>query len=72
MSDYIDYHGTVRDGHVYLFVLDTGRRDQVKRCLQTLGRFASDPSINFSWVDAARISNGIRESIAADSGGRIG
>jgi hypothetical protein len=42
----------------YVFVYDdAGMQDT----LRTLGKFASDPSLSFSWFDAATLSQKIRQ-----------
>ena len=44
----------------YVFVYDAGDKGQVSELLRTLGRFASDSRLNFTWYDAARLSQKIR------------
>lgn len=39
--------------------------------LRTLGRYASDPEINFSWYDAAVLSQKLRQNQTAASSSRI-
>lgn len=47
----------VKGNERYVFLYnDAHRRD----ALHTLGRFASDPELNFSWYDAAVLSQKIR------------
>ena len=47
---------------------DTGERfiffydeQSSERLLQTLGRYAADPELNFSWHDAAMLSQKVRQ-----------
>ena len=47
----------LKDGERYVFLYDDRSADQL---LQTLGRFAADPELNFSWYDAAVLSQRIR------------
>jgi hypothetical protein len=43
----------------YIFLFDDQRRSEA---LRTLGRFASNPELSFSWYDAAVLSQRIRQS----------
>jgi hypothetical protein len=43
----------------YIFLFDDDRRSEA---LKTLGRFASNPELSFSWYDAAVLSQRIRQS----------
>ena len=47
----------------YVFLYDDQRKSEA---LRTLGRFASNPELSFSWYDAAVLIQRIRQS-AADS-----
>lgn len=47
----------VKDGHRYVFLYDETSYAQV---LQSLGRHAADPELNFSWYDAAVLSQKVR------------
>ncbi len=42
----------------FVFVYDD---DQSTEMLRTIGRFASNPELDFTWYDAARLSSKIRE-----------
>jgi hypothetical protein len=44
----------------YIFIFDNESRTETMR---TLGRFASDPALSFSWFDAAKLSMAVREAI---------
>jgi hypothetical protein len=45
----------------YIFLFDDERRSEA---LRTLGRFASNPELSFSWYDAAVLSQRIRQTVA--------
>ena len=44
-------------GERFIFLYDDQSGD---RLLQTLGRYAADPELNFSWHDAAMLSQKVR------------
>jgi hypothetical protein len=46
----------------YIFLFDDERRSEA---LRTLGRFASNPELSFSWYDAAVLSQRIRQTVHA-------
>ena len=48
----------VSNGETWVFMFDDAHRSE---CLHTLGRYASDYNMSFSWYDAARIAQRIRE-----------
>ena len=52
----------LKNGERYVFLYDDRSADQL---LQTLGRYAADPELNFSWYDAAVLSQRIRTLRAA-------
>jgi hypothetical protein len=47
----------VKDGERFVFLYDDSSCAQL---LQTLGRYAADPEMNFSWYDAAVLSQKVR------------
>ena len=47
----------LKNGERYIFLYDDRSAEQL---LQTLGRYAADPELNFSWYDAAVLSQRIR------------
>lgn len=47
----------VKDGERYVFLYDDQSTPQL---LQTLGRYAADPELNFTWYDAAVLSQKVR------------
>jgi hypothetical protein len=48
----------------YIFLFDDASRAEA---LRTLGRYASNPELSFSWYDAAVLSQKIRQSTASAS-----
>lgn len=48
----------------YVFLYDDERKSEA---LRTLGRFASNPELSFSWYDAAVLSQRIRQSATESS-----
>ncbi|MBX3436717.1 MAG: hypothetical protein KF861_04440 [Planctomycetaceae bacterium] len=53
----------VKDGERYVFLYD---ENSVSTLLQTLGRYAADPELNFSWYDAAVLSQKVRRLQKSD------
>lgn len=47
----------VKDGERFVFLYDD---ESCAQLLQTLGRFAADPELNFTWYDAAVLSQKVR------------
>jgi hypothetical protein len=47
----------VKDSERYVFLYDA---ESTSTLLQTLGRFAGDPELSFSWYDAAVLSQRVR------------
>jgi hypothetical protein len=47
----------------YVFLFDDSNRVET---LRMLGRYAADPELNFSWYDAAMLSQRIREMAALE------
>ena len=47
----------VKDAERYIFLYDA---ESTGALLQTLGRFAGDPELSFSWYDAAVLSQRVR------------
>lgn len=54
----------VKNEERYVFLYDDSSIDKL---LQTLGQYASDPDLSFSWYDAAVLSQRVRK-FAADAG----
>lgn len=49
------------DGERYVFLYADEDKEAV---LQVLGRFASDPDLSFTWSDAAKLAQRIRQQAA--------
>jgi hypothetical protein len=47
----------VKDAERYIFLYD---HESTAALMQTLGRFAGDPDLSFSWYDAAVLSQKVR------------
>ncbi len=47
----------VKDTERYIFLYDN---ESASALMQTLGRFAGDPELSFSWYDAAVLSQKVR------------
>ena len=47
----------VKDGERFVFVFDA---ESAAELLQTFGRYAADPELNFTWYDAAVLSQRVR------------
>ena len=54
----------VKDGERYIFLYDDQSTPQL---LQSLGKFAADPELSFSWYDAAVLSQKVRRHRQADA-----
>jgi hypothetical protein len=70
MGDEVNVLALVRGEEQYIFVFDPSRRTEL---LRLLGRYAADPELAFNWLDAAILSQKIREimpaSVAASGAG---
>jgi hypothetical protein len=53
----------VKGSERYIFLFDDNRRAET---LRTLGRYASNPDLNFSWYDAAVLSQKVRQTVPAE------
>ncbi len=60
MSQDINVLALVKGEERYIFLFDDDRRAEA---LRTLGRFASNPELSFSWYDAAVLSQRIRSTL---------
>jgi len=58
VSDDINVLALVKGSERYIFLYDDGAKAQT---LRTLGRYASNPELSFSWYDAAVLSQKIRQ-----------
>ena len=57
MTQDINVLALVKGSERYIFLYDDTRRAET---LRTLGRFASNPELSFTWYDAAVLSQKIR------------
>ena len=65
MTQDINVLALVKGSERYVFLYDDDSRAEA---LRTLGRFASNPELSFTWYDAAVLSQKIRhESSTADA-----
>jgi hypothetical protein len=64
VSHDINVLALVKGNERYIFLFDDASRAEA---LRTLGRYASNPELSFSWYDAAVLSQKIRQSTAAAS-----
>jgi hypothetical protein len=62
VSHDINVLALVKGNERYIFLYDDASRAEA---LRTLGRYASNPELSFSWYDAAVLSQKIRQSTAA-------
>ena len=58
MSQEINVLALVKGEERYIFLFDDNNRAET---LRTLGRYASDPEMSFTWYDAAVLSQRIRQ-----------
>lgn len=58
MSKDINVLALVKGNERYVFLFDDDHREDV---LRTLGRFASNPDLSFTWYDAAMMSQKVRQ-----------
>ena len=61
MSQDINVLALVKGDERYVFLFDDNNRSEA---LRTLGRYASNPELSFSWYDAAVLSQKIRQVTA--------
>lgn len=61
MTQDINVLALVKGEERYIFLFDDANRSEA---LRTLGRFASNPDLSFSWYDAAVLSQKIRATAA--------
>lgn len=59
MTQDINVLALVKGEERYIFLFDDSNRSEA---LRTLGRFASNPELSFSWYDAAVLSQKIRQT----------
>jgi hypothetical protein len=69
MGGEVNVVALVRGEEQYVFVFDEKRRTEL---LRLLGRYAADPSLSFTWYDAAILSQKIREMLPAPAVESVG
>ncbi len=67
MSQDINVLALVKGGERYVFLYDDSSRAET---LRTLGRYASNPDLSFTWYDAAVLSQKIRQESQKQTAGR--
>ena len=60
MDKEVNVLALVKGEERFLFLFDDENRTET---LRTLGRFAADPELDFTWYDAAVLSRKIREAV---------
>ena len=63
MSSDLNVLALVKGDERYVFLFDDDNRAEA---LRTLGRYASNPDLSFTWYDAALLSQKIRQSATSD------
>lgn len=59
MAQEINVLALVKGSERYIFLFDDEHRSET---LRTLGRFASNPDLSFTWYDAAVLSQKVRQT----------
>ena len=62
MSEDINIVALVKGEERYVFLFTDAQKGET---LRTLGRYASDPNLSFSWYDAAVLSQKVRDASKA-------
>ena len=68
MTQDINVLALVKGEERYIFLFDDANRSEA---LRTLGRFASNPDLSFSWYDAAVLSQKIRATARPEASARF-
>jgi hypothetical protein len=63
VSQDINVLALVKGDERYIFLFDDDSRSET---LRTLGRFASNPQLSFTWYDAAVLSQKVRQTAPRD------
>lgn len=63
-SEDVNVMALVKGTERYVFLFDDSNRSEV---LRTLGRYASNPELSFSWYDAAVLSQKVRKGDPSQS-----
>ncbi|MEM9365158.1 MAG: hypothetical protein AAGD07_04115 [Planctomycetota bacterium] len=64
MEKEVNVLALVKGDEKFIFLFDDENKDET---LRQLARFASNPEIDFTWYDAAMLSNKIRETVITDA-----
>lgn len=64
MTEDINVLALVKGDERYVFLYDDGNRAET---LRTLGRYASNPDLSFTWYDAAVLSQKVRQAAAEEA-----
>jgi len=62
MSKEVNVLALVKGSEQYVFFFDDSNRTEM---LRTLGRYAANPDLSFTWYDAAVLSEKIRQALPA-------
>ena len=62
MSRGVNVLALMKNGERYVFLYDD---QSIESLLTTLGRYASDPELSFTWYDAAVLSQRVRQQAEA-------
>lgn len=57
-DQYVNILTLVKNEHRFIFIYDDANRNET---LRQIGRFASDPQLQFSWYDAALLSKKMKQ-----------
>jgi hypothetical protein len=68
VSKDINVVALVKGEERYIFLFNDQQKSQT---LRTLGRYASNPELSFSWYDAAVLSQKVRNAARAESKGDV-
>ena len=68
MSQEINVLALVKGEERYIFLFDDKNRAET---LRTLGRYASDSELSFTWYDAAVLSQKIRQQLEESNSGPV-
>ncbi len=69
MNDDINVLALIKGCERYVFLYDDTQQAET---LRTLGRYAANPELSFSWYDAAVLGKRIRSEARGRQGNRIG
>lgn len=64
MAQGVNVLALLKNGERYVFLYDD---QSIETLHQTLGRYASDPELSFTWYDAAVLSQRVRQQVEPTS-----